>query len=100
MSRSRRTINHPENTRTGTSALGRYRSSRRPLHRGHRYARRSKCLAATAELRVINLIAEQDVETDEELASEGDFSLRPSASMQHGKVTATEILVRAGGERS
>jgi len=57
-------------------------------------------LATTAKLRVVNLIAEHDVETDQELASEGDFRLWSTASMQHRKVTATEILVHTGGERS
>src|SRR5262245_35506978 len=100
MSRSRRTINDPENARTGTPALGSSQPSLRPLHGGDRYARGSTQLASTAKLVIVNAIAEHDVEANKKLAGESDFRLRASTATEHGKITATEILIGARGERS
>ena len=70
MSRSWQTIDHHENARTGPSASG----SRWPLARGL-HGRRdrpsgSRGTAPPAKFVVVNLVAEHDVEADEELAGE------------------------------
>src|SRR5678815_30264 len=63
--RSRATINHPENARTGTVAVRPPGSSRRSRPRLHRNARRLEArtlgTASAAELVVVNLIAQHDV---------------------------------------
>src|SRR5262249_29003581 len=99
VSRSWQTINHPENARTGTSAVGSGQRSRRPSHGGDRYARSAAQLATTAKLVVVDVVAEHDVETNEELASERDFRLGTPTAIEHGKVPAAEIVVRARGQR-
>src|SRR5689334_15627279 len=85
MSRSRWTINHPENARTGTSAVGSAQQSLRPSHGGDRYARSAAQLATTAKLVVVDVVTEHDVETNEELASERDLRLRAPTATEHGE---------------
>src|SRR5262249_43279619 len=99
VSRSRRTINNPENARTGTPALGSNEPARRPSHGGDRYVSGSPQLAPTAKLVIVNAIAEHDVEANKKLAGESDFRLRAPTATEHGKITATEILIGACGER-
>src|SRR4030095_1600750 len=64
--RSPRTINHPENARTGTVAVRPPDASRRSRPRLHRDARwleaRMLGTAPAAELVVIDLVAQHDVE--------------------------------------
>ena len=83
VSRSWRTINDPENARTGTSALG-SNPRTRALHDGRHPWRRLGCSATAEELLVIDTITEHDVEPDKELAGERDFGLGSAASMQDG----------------
>jgi hypothetical protein len=99
MSRSRRTINDPENARTGTPAFGSSQPYQRLLHGGDRYARGSAQLAPTAKLVIVDAIAEHDVEANEKLAGESDFRLRAPTAAEHGKIAATELLIGARGER-
>ena len=56
--------------------------------------------AAAPEFLVVNLIAQHDVETHEELAGQGDLGLGPAPSMQDAEVAAPQLVVRPGGERS
>src|SRR5215467_13517697 len=61
---------------------------------------RPRCLpraAAPPKLLIVDLIAQHDIQTDEELAREGDFGLGPPAAMQDGEVTAPELVVGARG---
>ncbi len=99
MSRSSQTIDHLENARTGTSALGSGPRSGRALHDGHREWMGSGRPAAAPEFFVVNLIAQHDVETHEELAGQGDFGLGPAPSMEDAEVAAPQLVVRPGGER-
>jgi len=77
VSRSWQTIDHLENARTGTSALGSDPRSGRALHDGHREVLASGRGAAAPKFRVVNLIAQHDVETHKELAGQGDCGLGP-----------------------
>lgn len=97
VSRSWRTINHPENARTGTSALG-DRAAPRARHDGRHTSRLLGCSATTAELVVIDAITEHDVEPDEEFTRERDFCLGSAASMQDGEVATAKVIVYARGE--
>ena len=90
MSRSSQTIDHLENARTGTSALGSGPRSGRALHDGHREWMGSGRLAAPPEFLVVNLIAQHDVETHEKLAGQGDLGLGPPPSMQDAEVAAPQ----------
>jgi hypothetical protein len=47
---------------------------------------------------VVDLIAQHDVEANEQLAGEGDFRLGPSAAMEDREVAPPKIVVRARGE--
>jgi hypothetical protein len=60
---------------------------------------RSGQSAATPKLGIVDLIAEHDVEADEEFPCECDPGFGPSAAMQNREVAAPKIVVRAGGER-
>src|SRR5215469_13798801 len=86
MSRSWQTIDHLENARTGTSALGSAPRSGRALHDGHRELTWSRRPAATPKFLVVNLIAQHDVEAHEELAGQGDPGLGPPPSMHDAEV--------------
>jgi len=55
---------------------------------------------APAEFLVIDVVARDDVEADEELAGQGHLRLRPSPPVQDGEVAAPEDIVGPGGERS
>src|SRR5689334_22512804 len=50
------------------------------------------------KLLVVNLIAEHDVEADEELAGESHFGLGPAPAMQDREVAAAQIVIGAGRE--
>jgi hypothetical protein len=75
MSRSWQTIDHRENARTGTSAVGIGPRSMPAFHDGHRKVRRARRPAAALEFLVVNLIAQHDVEAHEEFAGDGDLRL-------------------------
>jgi len=102
--RSRATINHPENARTGTVAVRPPGSSRRSRPRLHRNARRLEArtlgTASAAELVVVNLIAQHDVEPDEEAPGQGHLRFGPAAPPKDGEVDALERRIAAGRERS
>ena len=55
---------------------------------------------ASAKLLVVDLIAEHDIETHEELTSEGDFRLGPAAAPQDREVATPKIVIRPRGQRS
>jgi hypothetical protein len=55
-------------------------------------------LATAAELVVVDLISQHDVEANEKLAGESDLRLGPSASMQDREVAPPKIVVRARSE--
>ena len=102
VSRSWQTINHPENARTGTCAIGPTPRRGVALRRAER---RDSCAdaggsATTAEFLVVNLITEHDVEANEQPAREGDFRLRASPPAQNARVATLEIgiaLARRAG---
>jgi hypothetical protein len=56
-------------------------------------------MAPAAKLVIVNVIAEHDVEADEELARERDFRLGPAAAVKDREVPTPEIVIGAGGER-
>src|SRR5262252_9178871 len=61
---------------------------------------RPRCLpraAAPPKLLIVDLIAQHDIQADEELAREGDLGLGPPAAMQDSEVTAPELVVGARG---
>jgi len=97
MSRSRRTINDPENARTGTSALGSGPETR-ALHDGGHGLRLLGRSATAAELVVVDTITEHDVKPDKKLAGERHFGLGSAASMQDGEVATAKVIVRASRE--
>src|SRR5262245_34402249 len=99
--RSLWTINHPGNARTGTVAVG-SRRSRWPCDldlpgSGHGG---SAARAALAELGVIDLVAQHDIETNEQPPSQGNFGLGAPATMEHGEVHALEVAIRPRREGS
>src|SRR5262249_15033136 len=98
MSRSWQTIDHPENARTGTSAVGSGPALARRLHDERDRWGVTRDTPKAAELVIVNLIAEHDVEADEELAGESHLGLGPPASMEDGEVAAPKIVIAARGE--
>src|SRR5262249_58498346 len=104
VSRSRATINHPENARTGTVAV-RPPPRLRPLRpRLHRSARQLRALASgwasAAELVVVNLIAQHDVEPNEQAPGQSHLRFGPAAPPEDCEVDAFESGIAAGRERS
>src|SRR5687767_13455408 len=94
VSRSRATINHPENARTGTVAVRPRRRSRPLRPRLHRSARQFEATAwrsaSAAELVVIDLIAQHDVEPDEQAPRQRHLRFGPAAPPEDRKVDAPE----------
>ena len=94
VSRSWQTIDDPENARTGPSAWGDRSAIARALFDGEgRVPGRSRA-PASAKLLVVDLVAEHDIETHEELTSKGDFRLGPAATLPNGEVATPKIVVR------
>src|SRR4029453_12381427 len=102
--RSRATINHPENARTGTVAVRPPGSSRRSRPRLHGNARRLEARllgpASAAELGVVDLIAQHDVEPGPQAAGPGPLCFGPAAPAEDGEVNALESSIASGCERS
>jgi hypothetical protein len=98
MSRSWQTIDDPENARTGPSALGRRLATARALCDRHGRVLGAGGTAAPAELLIVDLITEHDIQAYEELAGQGHFGLRPPASLQDGEVAAPQIVIRPRGQ--
>jgi hypothetical protein len=102
VSRSRATINHPENARTGTAAVrppGSSRRSRPRLHRNARLEARTLGTASAAELVIVDLIAQHDVEPDEEAPGQGHLRFGPAAPPKDGEVDPLESSIASGRER-
>src|SRR5262245_21350811 len=103
MSRSWWTINHPENARTGPSALGTVCPSARGLHGrrgdGMPLTLDASGAAAAPELAVVDLVTEHDVEPNEQFAREGHLRLGAAPPMQYGEVPTLELAIGPRGER-
>jgi hypothetical protein len=99
-----RTINHPENARTGTVAVRPTRQSRRMRPRLHRNAGQLAATASrsapAAELLVIDLVAQHDVEADEQPPGKRHLRFGPATSTKNCKVDALEIGIASSRERS
>ncbi len=100
MSRSRATIDHSENARTGTAAPGpessrAARALRASREDGLSWRREA---AAAAELSVVNLIANHDEEADEELAGYGHAGLGATTAMDQRAVDPVQVVIGAGGQ--
>jgi hypothetical protein len=82
VSRSWQTIDDPENARTGTVAVRPPGSSRRSRPRLHGNARRLEARpwgpASAAELGVVDLIAQHDVEPDQQAPGQGHLRFGPA----------------------
>ena len=87
-----------ENAHAGTSALGSRASFAERLHGGCERPSGPRGATPAAELVVIDLIAEHNVEADEELAGERYSRLGTAAAMQDGEVAAAKIVVGARRE--
>jgi hypothetical protein len=92
VSRSPATINHPENARTGTVAVrptGRSQPLRPRLHRSARQLGAiASGSASAAELVVVNLIAQHDVEPNEQAPGQGHLRFGPAAPPEDCEVDA------------
>ena len=97
------TINHPENARTGTVAVGpRGRAwplGARLLGAWRRYQAVAPSAPTPAELVVVDLVAQHHVKTNQQAAGEGDFGLGPPAPPADGEVSALEFAIGSGGQR-
>jgi hypothetical protein len=102
--RSRATINDPENARAGTVAVRPTRRSRPLRPRLHRSARQFEAGAAgsasAAVLVVVDLIAEHDVEPDEQPPGQGDLRFGPTAPPEDREVDTLETGIAASRQRS
>src|SRR5260370_26961366 len=100
VSRSRATIDHSENARTGTAAPGpessrAARALRASREDGLSWRREA---AAAAELSVVNLIANHEEEADEELAGYGHAGLGATTAMDQRAVDPVQVVIGAGGQ--
>jgi hypothetical protein len=103
VSRSSRTINHPENARTGTVAVRPTRRSRLLRPRLHRSARQLEATALgsapAAELVVVDLITQHDVEPDEQAPGKRHLRFGPAAPPEDSEVDTLEAGIASGRER-
>src|ERR1700730_8482502 len=72
---------------------GRIESVRPSLRRGWRRP------ASTAELLIVDLVAQHNEEPYEQRARDGDFGFRAPAPMDQGAVASLEVGIHAGGMR-
>ena len=86
-------MNHTEHARTGTSAVRGSSPSAPSLRRGWRRP------ASTAELLIVDVIAQHNEEPYEQLARDGNFGFRAPAPMDQGAVASLEVGIHAGGMR-
>ena len=93
-------MDHVENARTGPSAWDRDAPAARVLGNDDASRLSAGSAPAPAELGVVHLITEHDIEAHEELAGDGHFGLGPAAAMQDGEVATPKIVVRAGAKEA
>src|SRR5882724_12205515 len=91
--RSWKTMNHSEHARTGTSAVGQWIQSATSLRRDGSWT------APAPELVIIDLIAQHNEQSHEQLASDRHFGFGASAPMHEGEVGPLEVGTHARGMR-
>src|SRR5215467_16038804 len=88
-------MNDPEHAPTGTSALGPGIQFTIPSRR----SQGERPTAASAELVVVDLIAQHNEQPHEELPGDRDLGLGTAAPMHEGEIGAFEVGIHAGGMR-
>src|SRR4029453_17899581 len=104
VSRSLATINDPENARTGTVAVRPPRRLRPLRPRLHRRVRELEATTwdstSAAELVVVDVVPQHNVEADEQAPGQRHLGLGPAAPPEDREVDALERGIAAGRERS